>query len=190
MNRDKVTEILIPHAKEFPMWRSAVGLFVGFGVLVIAGCNTQQNPAAAPPSAEAQRYLLATEPEGGVEVIAARKTVKNDDEVVIVGRIGGSEDPWVKGQAAFTIVDPSLKACSDIEGDNCPTPWDYCCVTEQLKTGTALVKVVDSEGKPLPSDAKDFLKLQELATVVVRGRAVRDEAGNLTVLANGLHVRH
>jgi hypothetical protein len=156
--------------------------------VLFAGCTPQQETPTA-PSAEAQKFLLASEPTGGLEVIAAREQTKSDDDVVVIGRIGGSTDPWVKGQTAFTIVDPSLKACSDIEGDSCPTPWDYCCVTDQLKTGTALVKVVDAAGKPLASDAKDFLKLHELDTVVARGKAVRDEAGNLTVLASGLYVR-
>jgi hypothetical protein len=39
---------------------------------------------------------------------------------------------WIEGRAAFSLVDQSLKACSDVEGDDCPVPWDYCCETEKL----------------------------------------------------------
>ena len=38
------------------------------------------------------------------------------------------------------------------------------------------------------ADARELLKVQELSTVVVRGKAQRDESGNLTVLANGVYV--
>jgi hypothetical protein len=106
-----------------------------------------------------------------------------------VGRIGGSENPWIEGRAAFSIVDNSLKACSDIPGDNCPRPWDYCCQTDQLPTATALVKLVDESGELVKTDARKLLQLKELATVVVQGKAQRDEAGNLTVLADGIYVR-
>lgn len=171
------------------MFRTSLIVVLLCGLFAFVGCKSQQESASSPPSAEAQKYLLASAPEGAVDVIQAREKAQTDDEVVVVGRIGGSHDPWINGQAAFTIVDPSLKACSDIEGDNCPTPWDYCCETDKLKTGTALVKLVDDQGNSVKTDAKDFLKVKELATVVVRGKAVRDETGNLTVLASGLHVR-
>jgi hypothetical protein len=51
------------------------------------------------------------------------------------------------------------------------------------------VKVVDESGTVVATDARQLLALQELDTVVVRGKAQRDEAGNLTILANGIHVR-
>ena len=61
------------------------------------------------------------------DVIAVRKDAKDRQEVVVVGRIGGRVNPWIKGAAAFSIVDRSLKPCNEIEGDTCKTPWDYCC---------------------------------------------------------------
>ena len=59
-------------------------------------------------------------------VIKVRQEAKDQTDVVIVGRIGGSENPWVDGRAAFSIVDPSLKSCAEVGLDNCPKPWDYC----------------------------------------------------------------
>ncbi len=52
-----------------------------------------------------------------------------------------------------------------------------------------MVKVVDTSGKTVATDARKLLGLKELQTVVVRGKAKRDEIGNLTVLADGIFVR-
>ena len=122
-------------------------------------------------------------------MIALRKNAQNEDAVVVVGRIGGSRDPWVEGRAAFSIVDLSLKACSDIEGDKCKIPWDYCCQTDLLPKATVLVKVVDNSGSLVETDSRELLAVKELNTVIVNGTAKRDDAGNLTVLASRIYVK-
>ena len=53
---------------------------------------------------------------------SVREEAANDDDVLIVGRIGGSSNPWIEGRAAFTIVDLSVKSCNDTLDDKCPTP--------------------------------------------------------------------
>ncbi len=53
----------------------------------------------------------------------------------------------------------------------------------------ATVKIADEQGKALPVGARELLGVKELDTVVVRGRAKRDEQGNLTVLAEGIFRR-
>jgi hypothetical protein len=58
-----------------------------------------------------------------------------------------------------------------------------------LPKSRALVKVVNTEGSVVPTESRQLLGVKELQTVVVRGKAKRDEAGNLTVLANGVFVR-
>lgn len=160
----------------------------------LAGCSdgtpvSTQSTSASTPSADGSKFLLTAEPEGAADVIKVREESKDGDEVVLVGRIGGSTNPWVDGRAAFSVVDGSLKACSDIEGDTCPNPWDFCCETSRLPTSTALIKIVDENGMLVKSDAKALLNVKELSTVVVRGKASRDEAGNLTVLATGVYVK-
>ena len=75
---------------------------------------------------DGSKFLLSHEPEGAEDVIKVRESAKDEAEVVIVGRIGGSEVPWVEGRAAFSIVDTSLKSCLDVGSDQCPMPWDYC----------------------------------------------------------------
>ena len=165
--------------------------------IVLVGCGRQQT--AQPPSTsttssasvDGSKYLLTAEPDGPEDVIQVRESAKDEEEVVILGKIGGSKNPWLEGQAAFHIVDRSLKSCSDREGDNCQSPWDYCCETkEQRVASMAFIKVVDEDGATVKADARELLNVKELQTVVVRGKAKRDDADNLTVLASGVYVRH
>jgi hypothetical protein len=169
--------------------------FYYLGILLVAvaaaGCGKTDSDDAQSQAAsdEGKKYLLAEEPKDGKDVIQVREAAKDGDDVVIIGRIGGEEDPWLKDLAGFRIVDKSLKACSDIPGDMCEKPWDYCCETDKLATGAALVKIVDAEGNVVKSGAKELLGAKELQTVVVSGKAKRDEAGNLTILAKGVYIR-
>jgi hypothetical protein len=157
--------------------------------LCVAGCG-QAPPGAAGPSPEGAAYRLATEPSGALGVKDVRAAAKDGEEVAVIGRIGGDVNPWIEGQAAFLMVDPALVPCNEKDDDSCPTPWDYCCDTDALPQHKALVKVVDQAGQTLAADARKLLGIKELQTVVVRGRAKRDEAGNLTVLADGVFVRN
>ncbi len=169
---------------------------LGFVVLLVAvtftlGCGREQGTPSASPDAAASgdKYLLASAPQDAQEVIHLRENAQDEQAVVVAGRIGGSANPWVEGKAAFSIVDSSLKACSDREGDNCARPWDYCCETDLLPKATVLVKVVDDAGNLVATDARKLLQVKELQTVVVQGKAKRDEAGNLTVLASGVYLK-
>lgn len=176
------------------MKRIALPLAGLMALSLVIGCSddattTSDDRGAPTPSAvDGTKFLLTAKPENASDVIKVRKDAGDGDEVVIMGRIGGSENPWIEGRAAFTIVDGSLKACSDIPGDGCPIPWDYCCETDKLPTSTAFVKVVDDNGDIVKADARELLAVKELSTVIVKGKAQRDDAGNLTVLASGVYV--
>ena len=170
--------------------RKAMSGFAALMTLML-GCSQEVAvpDAASSPPPDGDRYLLSAEPAGAKSVIEIRKNAGDEEDVVIVGRIGGSTNPWVEDRAAFFIVDESLRACSDIEGDQCPRPWDYCCETDKLPAAKVLVRVVDESGELIKYDAKKLLHLKELETVVIRGQARRDDVGNLTVMASGLFVR-
>ncbi len=157
-----------------------------FGVILAAvGCSTSNTTTTSAPSAGAD-YVLTAEPAGALPVGEARKQVKHDDEVTLVGLIGGSSEPFVDGMAAFTIVDLKVPYCAASEG--CPTPWDYCCQTDAVKDNIATVKVVDVSGETILSDARKLLNVKELAKVTVQGTAKRDEQGNLAIHATKLFV--
>ena len=145
--------------------------------------------APVEPSEAGKQFVLVEAPADPLNVIAARESIKNDEEVVLFGQIGGSHEPWVEGRAMFTVVDDSLKSCNEIPGDSCPTPWDYCCETPKLKGATALVKAVDETGEAVKTGAQELLGVRELTSVIVKGKAQRDDAGNLTVLATGVYVK-
>ncbi len=157
-----------------------------FASVLAAGCARTEAPGPLDPAGA--KFLLADEPAGAKGVLAAREAWKDGDEVIVLGRIGGSTQPF-SGRAAFTIVDPSLKPCNEKGDDKCETPWDYCCDdAKDIARASAFVKFVDGSGQTLPQDARQLLGVKELQTVVVRGRAKRD-GDNLTVLADGVHVR-
>lgn len=93
---------------------------------LIACDGAQEKPAAAATAIPAG--MVARGPAQGTGVTAAKGSAKQGDEIVIVGKIGGSETPFSADRAVFTIVDPALKSCADGgDPDHCATPWDYCC---------------------------------------------------------------
>ncbi|MFO0966737.1 MAG: hypothetical protein U0793_14280 [Gemmataceae bacterium] len=151
-----------------------------FVALALAGCGGQEEKKSPTPAAGG-KYVLDKEPEGAQGVLAVKAKAKDGDEIAVVGRVGGSEKPLIKGRSAFTIVDTSFKSCADREGDTCPTPWDYCCEPAgELKKGTLLVKIVDDKGESFPMDAHDLAGVDTLQTVVVKGTFKRD--GDAVVL--------
>lgn len=158
--------------------------------LFCVGCS--RAPVAGDPSGPSQGdansvYVSDREPEGAVPVGEARQTVTDEQAVTLIGRIGGSSEPFVEGLAAFTVVDPKVPHCAPEEG--CPTPWDYCCTQDQVKANIATVKIVDDSGNPVAADARGLLNVKELSMVVVQGTAKRDDQGNLTVAATQVFVR-
>lgn len=170
------------------------GSWVLFGLgLVVAGllgCSDGDDapqPGAVRQSNQEDRYIVDSEPPGAIAVGDARRTVADEDVVVLVGRVGGSKSPFVDGIAAFTIVDLNVPPCSAEEG--CPTPWDYCCTQDQVKDNIAMVKVVDGQGQPVAEDARQLLGVETLDAVVIRGKAKRDGDGNLALLADHVFVR-
>lgn len=157
-------------------------------VLVVAGCQGKDPGATAAADGQVESvYLVTSEPPGALPVGEARAQSEDGQEVTLVGLIGGSTKPFVDGLAAFTIVDPKVPYCAADEG--CPTPWDYCCETAAVKENIATVKIVDEAGQPVAQSARELLPVKELSTVVVKGKAKRDELGNLTVAATQVFVR-
>jgi hypothetical protein len=139
-------------------------------------------------TAATKGYFLEEEPEESQGVMAVRHDAKHGEEIFVIGRIGGRKIPWIKGAAAFSIVDTSIVACNEILEDRCPTPWDFCCEAD-LPQKTLLVMFVDNAGKVLKKDAREMLKLKELQTVVIEGKVKLDAKGNVTILASRLFVR-
>lgn len=167
------------------------GPLMVLAAVLVTGCSKEAAKTDQPSaqSSSTPGYLLSAEPEGAVGVAEVLKSVKDGDQVVVVGRIGGDTNPWDEEIAAFTIADTSLKACGEDCESGCETPWDYCCQTDKLPDATVWVEFVDEKGQRLKPDAKKLFDLKELQTVVVRGTAQRDEDGTLVILARAFFVR-
>lgn len=163
---------------------------VALGVCLLIGCSSEQakkEPPEAGASAAGEKYLLAAEPAGALNVADIAATANDQQEVTVVGRIGGSANPWVEDRAAFTIVDMSVDHCPPEEG--CPTPWDYCCSRILVPNSTVMVQVVDGKGDAVPTDARKLLGLKELQTVVVHGHVKSESDDSFVLLADGIHVK-
>jgi hypothetical protein len=158
-------------------------------IMAAVGCGGTEpgESSVAANAVQGSKYVVDSEPAGAIPVGEARQQVEDQQDVTLFGTIGGSAEPFVDGLAAFTIVDTAVPYCAADEG--CPTPWDYCCTQNQVKDNIATVKVVDDEGNPVADDARALLGVKELSTVVVKGKAQRDDQGNLTIAASEVYVR-
>ena len=158
-------------------------------LVLMAGCSQQSDPTAVQTLTGAE-YLLSTEPEDARPVAEICKSAKDADQVVVVGRIGGTKNPWIEGRAAFSIADTSLVSCNEGSCEGCETPWDYCCSPKETRIESILlVKFVDKDGQVVRKAAQEMFHLKELQTVVIQGRVKRDETGNVSIFAEGLFVR-
>ena len=168
--------------------------------LVLNGCTSEAPDSTAQgPSKPVEKasglpadLMLASAPDDEVGALGATKSAAAiGDEVIFEGRIGGSVDPFVADRAMFLIADSSLLICSEIHGDTCKTPWDYCCEPrDSLLANTATVQVVGDDGKPIKVSLRGEHGLVETATVVVKGIvSAKDEAGTFVVDATSLYVR-
>jgi len=151
--------------------------------LCFAGCGGSSATATAIP--ENSKFTLASEPPGARDVMDFREQAKDGQPVVVLGRVGGGVKPWVDGRAAFILVDERVKTGCDDE--QCEADCVQCA--QELAEATTLVKFVDEQGKVLPVDARELLGVKEEQTVVIRGIASRDKAGNVSIAADGIYVR-
>lgn len=159
----------------------------------LVGCGdnaTQLTAESNQVSFDGSKFVLSEEPDGAVGVIAAKQSAADGAPMVLVGRIGGSANPWIEGRAAFTLMDPSVTVVEPggdmADGEIC---MDDCCAAERVAC-TTLVKFVDDEGRVVPVDSRKLLGVKESDMVVIKGTAKKDDSGNFSLLATGLYVRN
>lgn len=153
--------------------------------VVSTGCGHSSSAAPTASKPQGQHYLLTAEPTGAVGVLQAKENAKDGEQLMLVGRIGGGQKPWIDGRAAFLLVDDGVApTCSE---EHCEEGCAECALA--LAEATTLVKFVDERGKVQPTDARDLLGVENFQTVVIRGVAARDKAGNLSVVADGIYIR-
>ncbi len=161
---------------------------------IIVGCSSRkpENKSGVDAGASAAfgaKYLVEHEPAEPKDVNDVVENVADKESVTVLGRIGGDRHPFVEDVAAFMIVDRKLKPCNEIEGDNCPYPWDYCCDSDELPKNLMTVKFLDDKGQVVPIDAKQLFQLKELQTVVVTGELQKTKDGSVALVAEKMYVR-
>ena len=158
-------------------------------LLRATACGREDAVAALPASDVPEGFYLASAPSGAKPVAEVVAAAKDGDAVVVTGRVGGAKKVFVDGYAAFTLMDPKVAPCGGEGMDDCSTPWDYCCEPPNVIAANALSVELVADGKPLAASARGFHGLDHLKTVVVTGTVDKDSAGNVRVLATGLHVQ-
>jgi hypothetical protein len=117
---------------------------------------------------------LFTEPSAGepAGVGVMKPKAAQGDRVLIVGRIGGSEQPFLADRAMFSLVDPSVKLCGegDPADDHCKTPWDFCCEPrENLRRMSVSIVANGADGAPIGHTLLGQGGLKPGSRVVVEG---------------------
>ncbi len=174
----------------------AAGLLVAGAVaLFIVGCNRSATDADSEKGSTGAGALPAGllvdgPPPEAREVAEARRTAAEGDTLAVRGRIGGRKQPFVEGRAIFTLADLSIPTCADNPGDDCPTPWDYCCEPpEHLAAHVLTVQVVGKDGRPLTANLS-AAGLKPMAEVVVQGRVSQKINDKVLVLdASAIHLQ-
>jgi hypothetical protein len=132
----------------------------------------------------------AGEPMG---VGAMKPKAAQGDRVLIVGRIGGSEQPFLADRAMFVLVDPAVKLCGEDDpgDDHCPTPWDFCCEPrENLRRMSVSVVANGPNGAPIAHTLLGQGGLRPGARVVVEGTvATVGPDGAATIAAERIAAR-
>ena len=177
------------------MQRSLFGPFCLTLAILSFGCQehaVQYDPAQL--SAAREQFLLANEPDGVEGVLDVQEAYQAPREVVLVGRIGGVENPWSPGKAAFILADPITLSEFAASGSEhvCDDPGCKFCARQkinQLKEGLAAVEFRDAGGRIVPIDARNLFDISEKQMVVVRGQAHVNALGCLVVAANGIYIR-
>lgn len=115
--------------------------------------------------------FLAKAPAGEpVSVLEARQSAQPGEMIVVTGKIAGVLHPFTRGYASVVLADESLRTCDLIPGDECPTPWDACCIPpEEVKSQRMTIQVPGPDGLPVARSLKGVKGLSELNSLVVTG---------------------
>jgi len=159
--------------------------------LLLVSCGGSEEPGSqdvgtpAGPHPLQSRYL-ASAPGGAVEVSELR-SLGDGASVVVRGDV--RDYAPVEGKAVLTLYDHSLVSCDEMgDDDHCSTPWDFCCEDDgKIKLGSAMVEFRE-EGRLVAASFEGLHGLGYLSDVVVTGTLGIDDAGNVKIVAEGIHV--
>lgn len=156
-------------------------LLLSVSLVAAVGCGKgEERPAEKPAQSIPAKIWSDTPLAGAEDVKDAREKRKDGDEVVLRGTLQDFGE-----LATFKLVEDSLGDCNQM-GDECATPWDYCC-TEAETLARLTVNVEFLEGDlPASWSLRGAHGLDHLTEVTVAGRLRFDEVGNMRLEATRL----
>ena len=138
-----------------------------------------------------ESVVAKTAPEGAVGVVDARAKAKPGEAITIRGKVGGKTNPISDAAAILVLADEkAITSCDDIPGDECETPWDYCCEeSSKIAASTTTIQVSDGDGKIVRSTLRGLSGLKELSHLVIAGTVDPSSTSEaLIVNAERIHV--
>lgn len=167
--------------RPLPAWLLALAVLA-------AGCSAKETTDKTSGEPKPSPWMLAADPGKGLGVLEAKKADAKD-EVVVVGRVR----EFTENHAAFQLIDVSLRYCGQPDGgemDECPEPWDYCCIPQEEQAAATIPVAVKGKDGEVPTIAEKHLpELRHLDLVAVRGRLVKDKDGEVSLEATGWYRR-
>lgn len=127
------------------------------------------------------RFWSDTPLEGAKDVKDIRDAEAFPETVVVRGTLQDFGE-----LATFKLVEDSLEDCTEMgPEDHCTTPWDYCCEEpDKLARYTINVELLEDGDMPGPWKLRGFKGLDRLSEVMVSGKLIVDEAGNMRIAAD------
>jgi len=163
-------------------------------LILMVGCGKNDSPQVkVAPGEGLKKYFVATPPANAEEIHIVRASAEPGAAITLKGLVMGRMKPFVEGRAAFVLGDRTiLTPCNEKEGDECPTPWDVCCDSAELKRiGTATIQIVDEDGRVIAEELRGVNGLSELSKLTVRGMVAESSSGDaLIVNASEIYVHH
>ncbi len=148
--------------------------------------DVETNADASAKASPLESPWLTEAPSGAVEV-AALRSLESDADVVVRGDV--RDHSTIPGKAVLMVYDHALDSCDEMgDDDHCQTPWDFCCVDDDDIAKASVLVEFRKDGSIMDGDLKGFHGLDYLSDVVVTGKLKLDDAGNATIVAQGLHV--
>ncbi len=167
----------------------------GFLFTLPLGCgdssSSDTSASIATPASIPAAFFTSRRPAEVSDLVKIKPDAEKGDAITFLARVGGREKPFVDGQAIFTVTDPSLVSCELMgEEDHCSVPWDYCCTpSEEIRMGSATVRLLGDDERPLRSSAQGAGGLAPARFVVIDGVvADRNEEGLFVVDATRVWV--
>ena len=144
--------------------------------IALVGCSgDNQNNQTQPTASQTipSHFFTNDRPSNVVDLVEAKKTAKEGDEVTFLARVGGRRNAsFVPSLAMMVVADPSLVSCELMSNDpdHCATPEDYCCEDQDaLAQSLGTVRFMKNAEEVYPFSLEGDHGLETLKYVVVTG---------------------